>query len=567
MTLPRALWPWRQELEELAPELASSLGPWLHRLHTLIGPLHRHRAHGDGEPDGYNDLHRRGSYERLLLAEWLVADIEPLEFIRRASQGEHLFTGLARRTPVERERVVVLADAGPEQLGLPRLAQLAALLVLHGRARDGDASFLWGVLHRPGRLEAGFAGKAAVRRFLAARHGAPATRSWLDDWTTALDELGLSHDDELWLLAGVTGELPAGLARATHLQIDEPLSTGTPRQIDLRLRARGGADRRGLLRAPDDRTCARLLRDPFQRAIQTRTGDAVVAGADVLLSWNGTRLFVRLNDGVIAAWHVPTTPNEPRGRTRYLLPPEGGRVVAIGYRRGFSGVASLPDGKLAIWERGSWRPTSTSDWDTDRLWLEGCWAIDNDGRVLATSRYCRRDACGPGRARKTPWTLWRQAHGRPTPVTLASDEPDSARESRLQLPVSVDADDTLDAFLSLRPTPAMAVPHRHQGWLLIAPLSHQSARIRHLYPPEEAAVIGVMWHSRQNCLVLLDPSRRSVSLVGVSHSSSLFSAPDPVASAHVSPSGRVACKTTAGDILVYCPRYDGLVLRHSGAPE
>lgn len=567
MTLPRALRPWRQELEAMAPALALSLRPWLHRLHTLVGPLHEQRSHGDGEPDGYNDLHNRGAYERLLMSEWLLADIAPLEFMRRASQGEHLFTRLGRRAPVRRERVVALADAGPEQLGLPRLAQLAALLVLHGRARDGHASFLWGVLHRPGLLESGFAGEAAVRRFLAARHSAPNTHAALDKWTIAIDELGLEPDDELWLLGGETGELPGELHRATHLQIHESLSGDTPRQIELRLRVRGGPERRGSLHAPDDKTCAQLLRDPFQRAVRTRSGDALAAGTEVLLSWNGTRLFARQGSGTVAAWHVPGTPNEPPGRTRYLVPPEGGSIVAVGYNRGFVGVASLADGTLATWERGVWQPTTTSDADTGRLWLEGAWAVDKNGTVLATSRFCRRDVAHPTGRRKTPWTFWRAVHDRQTPITLGSNEPEQVEDNRLRLPIAVDVDETFEAFMSLRPTPAMAVAGLHHGWLLISPLAHDGARVLQLYPPKEASVIGVTWYSGQNCLVLLDPNRRSVSLVGVRCSTLLFSTPDPVASAHVSSTGRVACKTVAGDILVYCPRYGDLVLRRSGAAE
>jgi hypothetical protein len=61
----------------------------------------------------------------------------------------------------------VLFDTGPDRLGRPRIAQLAALVVLARRASAARAELRWGTLHSHGRYPA--AGDHAIERFLASR--------------------------------------------------------------------------------------------------------------------------------------------------------------------------------------------------------------------------------------------------------------------------------------------------------------------------------------------------------------------------------------------------------------
>ncbi|HSF40711.1 MAG TPA: hypothetical protein VLT87_13030, partial [Thermoanaerobaculia bacterium] len=132
--LPRPLAPWRPWLAIFPRDLALSLGPVLQRLSFAVGPLRMERASGEGDPDGFDGLAQRGPYERLLPSEWLLADEAPEEFLRRAAGGEHTFLHLARPVPGGSHLSVALFDAGPGQLGSPRIAQLAALIVLARRA-------------------------------------------------------------------------------------------------------------------------------------------------------------------------------------------------------------------------------------------------------------------------------------------------------------------------------------------------------------------------------------------------------------------------------------------------
>ena len=152
--LPRALQPWAQELELFPSETASALAPLLPRLDRLVGPLRASPKWGRGEPDGFDGLSRRGIYDRLLVSEWLLADEAPLEFARRAATGEHAFLKLAQREPQSAPLSLAVFDAGPNQLGAPRLLHLAALVVLFRRAKNSGAYFRWGVLQQTGNRAA-----------------------------------------------------------------------------------------------------------------------------------------------------------------------------------------------------------------------------------------------------------------------------------------------------------------------------------------------------------------------------------------------------------------------------
>src|ERR1044072_224038 len=72
--LPPPLAPWASLLDLFPHELAVALGPWVQRLDRAIGPMRVPHGAGQGEPDGYDGLTRRGLYERLLVSEWLLAE-------------------------------------------------------------------------------------------------------------------------------------------------------------------------------------------------------------------------------------------------------------------------------------------------------------------------------------------------------------------------------------------------------------------------------------------------------------------------------------------------------------
>lgn len=319
--LPTALRPWAPLLDRLPPVIAETLGPWLPRLAVALGPLRRPQADPLGEPDGFAGLDRRGPYERLLLGEWLLAEEAPLEFLRRAATGEHAFFQLARTRPAAAQRVVVLLDAGPEQLGAPRLAHLAALLVLAQRAEAAGAALAWGVLQDPERaLDDGF-DAPSLRALLAARTALTPDAAMLDAWRRRLGAPG--PGETRWLVGGPgLARAPADLA-AGRVLVEEPLTA--PEQ--LRLEVRSAPDTlpvRLALPLPDPATAVRIIREPFPAAPApppaAGAGSVPPLAGPLRFAQRRDRLFVGLRDGGVAALHVPGSRRAAAGRTLSFQP-------------------------------------------------------------------------------------------------------------------------------------------------------------------------------------------------------------------------------------------------------
>ena len=173
--LPRALTPWAEYLQLLPAEQIVAFAPLVQQLDIAIGPLRVQTRGGGGEPDGFDGLTRRGAYDRLLLSEWLLADEMPEEFARRAVMSEHAFLQVARQDPAGARVSFVLFDAGPNQLGAPRIAHLAALIVLARRAEAAGASLIWGVLQRPDNPAQRGVTAAGLAYLFAARGSVEAT--------------------------------------------------------------------------------------------------------------------------------------------------------------------------------------------------------------------------------------------------------------------------------------------------------------------------------------------------------------------------------------------------------
>ncbi len=183
--LPAALQPWHPWLQWFEPELAAQLGTLVQRLHPLLGRFHGRLQGGEPEPDGLGDLHPRGPYERLLATEWLLADDLPDEFMRRAAMGEHLFLAPRPRGRQAERLIVALFDAGPLQLGAPRLAHLALWILLARRALGAGGELRWGLLQVPGVLHEA-RGVQHLQQLLRGRSFVPGDASLWARWGDAL---------------------------------------------------------------------------------------------------------------------------------------------------------------------------------------------------------------------------------------------------------------------------------------------------------------------------------------------------------------------------------------------
>ena len=120
--LPPALRPWASQLSLFPLDLALHLGPYVARLSAALGSLRPRGETDGGEPQGYDGITRRGTFDRLLVSEWLWALEAPDELVRRAAFGELSFLKPAFHQPRGARRTVALLDAGPDQLGAPRIA-------------------------------------------------------------------------------------------------------------------------------------------------------------------------------------------------------------------------------------------------------------------------------------------------------------------------------------------------------------------------------------------------------------------------------------------------------------
>ncbi len=132
-----------------------------------------------------------------MLSEWLLADELPDEFARRATMGEHAFHELARRTPSHAASSVALFDAGPDQLGSPRIVHLAALLTLAERAERAGARFAWGLLHDPDSALFPAVTAESALNLLAARTAVATDDDALRAWSTRARKSGW---EDVWIV-------------------------------------------------------------------------------------------------------------------------------------------------------------------------------------------------------------------------------------------------------------------------------------------------------------------------------------------------------------------------------
>ncbi|MGH9765338.1 MAG: hypothetical protein ACREDR_09510 [Blastocatellia bacterium] len=326
---PESLAPWAPYLSCFPEEVGLAIGEMIRPMAAAVGPLRARRLAETGEPNGFNDLSRRGHYERLLASEWLLAEEAEDEFLRRAAMGEHLFLKTARREPSVSHASFALFDAGPNQLGSPRLAHIAALIVLARRAESGGAAFGWGVLQKPDMPALPAVATAEVRQLLESRTAQEATSAHLDGWRNRLADW--TKLDDLWLVGGARltripqeSDSSMMLIRDTYDPIERSLSIsivpahGSPRELSIEL--------------PSDQVCVRLLRDPFSEVVAEPETvlSKHAAQSNLLFDESGTKLFARSANGELIVYPVPNSPAAQPGKPRLYRGWNGESVHAAG---------------------------------------------------------------------------------------------------------------------------------------------------------------------------------------------------------------------------------------------
>jgi hypothetical protein len=366
--LPCDLGPWSALLDLFPPELTAGLGAWLPEIARLIGPIRTSQPTLRGEPDGFAGIARRGSYERLLLTEWLLAEEAPLEFLRRASSGELSFFAIAQRSPSRSRGSVVLFDAGPAQLGSPRLVHLAALIVLARRAEAEGARFAWGMLQDPASALAMAVTRESVLALLGAHSALPASAEDIEAWAARAAQ---SSWEDLWIIGAastiallgnepIAARDPAPRAalvegraplpwRPALLEVQDLLEPGR-RAVKIVARAPSAPPRELELGLPSPRACARLLRDPFAAAapMPRPSPRGVAPTSNLLFAPNASKLFARGTGGEILAYPVPNSPRAQTGRPKRYRPTTNGVVAAVGWAARGVVMLTVTDRELVL---------------------------------------------------------------------------------------------------------------------------------------------------------------------------------------------------------------------------
>ncbi len=393
--LPSPLKPWAGQLAILQRELALAVAPWVQRLSLGIGPLSDAESRPTGAPDGYDGVARKGSYERLLTSEWLYADEAPDEFLRRAAQGEHLFSRLAVREPHHARRCLVLFDSGPSQLGTPRIAHLAAFIAFAARCEAAHAKLSWGVVQSsPSFVKTGF-DKEQAQALLKSRTTREPTEVDLAAWLTAF---GAAVDD-VWLVGSPeTCALPSAaryqLVEASELQAQA-------RRVEVAVRRSGRTRQLVQLELPPPETCTALLRAPFAidlPKVPPRSSGAVRPSKGLVFSASGNRLFTKGTGGELLCIVLP---NGVASTTKQVpfSPPATDRVLAGGWRKGMTALTVRHDGAGRALRLVSWSLSKRGERKEEPETFELPSAMSAD--ALATDGLSSITTLTFGRRRKT----------------------------------------------------------------------------------------------------------------------------------------------------------------------
>jgi hypothetical protein len=315
-----------------------------------VGPLATPDGGSAGEPDGVGGIGRRGPFERLLATEWALADEAPDEFLRRAVTAELSFTELSHRRPATARRSVVLFDAGPDQLGAPRVVHLAALLLLAQRAADAGASFAWGVLQDPEGTLVSAVTQASVLGLLQKRSTRQVSA---EDARRFRDALG-PGETEVWLVGGPEAAATCQDLTRRRLEIEDSFDPAAPMSVDVRAFVDGTATPRVVrLDLPPAALAVRLLRDPFGAVSAARPGGgaAFAPGTNIVFGGDDRKIYLRGAGGELVTVCVPRSPrSKEMPKPRMFRPPAGEVLVGVGERREREGKFAVTqrDGELLV---------------------------------------------------------------------------------------------------------------------------------------------------------------------------------------------------------------------------
>jgi hypothetical protein len=345
---PKSLQPWEEQLSLLSTDAIAVLSSWLKKLSAWIGPYPTLLPHDSGDPSGFGDLSRRGNYEHLLTAEWLLADEFPEEFLRRASEKEHIFYRLMRLENKINKECFIFFDCGPLQLGKPRLVQLALLIVLYRRAMNSKVSFCWTVMQYPDKTKNTLY-EEDMQFFLSSRSMITVDSEFFN---RCMDNLRDNRsvegfEKEVWVVGSEETAKNAVKAGCLHVSIRELIAgldddSATDR-LYLQLGGPVHRSRNLTLDAPAESICVGLLRRPFSDKLTTPvsktgliTGESDGLDPDIKPFFNcmNNYLMVPTKRQGFLYYCINTDNTINKKRSGYFPPQLEKNTIAAGYIRG-----------------------------------------------------------------------------------------------------------------------------------------------------------------------------------------------------------------------------------------
>lgn len=577
ISLPASLAPWSKQLSVFPNELSMAIGRIVQRVAAAIDPLHLEDVPGDDDPDGFDGLVNRGSYERLIASDWLLADEIPEEFERRATMREHLFLKTARRDRAHGLGSIVLFDSGPDQLGSPRLAHLAILIVLIRRAERARANFAWGILQNPGLPFLRGSGESEMMELLRSRTSTNVSDSVLNDWIKRSVET--NRPEEIWLVGGSRLHQISPHHVVSRVKVEDILEPGM-RQVSVEIQRPKGRPRKVLLDLPENSACARLLRDPYQIGVTVpRKVSAHTRTSGLIFAHGGRRLFTKIGDGTLMSFPVPNSPLDTPGNAKQHTLGNIGRIVAANRLGRSTIIVSVEEISLRISYVGKESYPSPGHYFLRHD--QFAWPRENDQGLLFPcvrppvpqgdkSSLFVLDASG-NLFRLEPATNEQVALLEESgvlaltslagiPAYLSVDrakrtvEYTSVGRERYRTVISRDSDSVEKAFFgpgahTQAPFCLFAIPKGPSSWIVVSS-PNRSNEIR---TEQTQEIVGVMQGPNYaDALISLRENGHVLTLKGTGWERTLFKSPDPIAHLSVCQSKPcIAYLTTKGDVTVY----------------
>lgn len=253
--LPKPFQAWQHWLSRFDENLQPIIADLLLQLNLFIGSISESRCSKQLSSDS-SDLQKRGKYEHLLTTEWLIAQEEPDEFIRRAANNEHLFLTPAYEKPKANGVIIALFDCGLLQLGMPRVAHLILMILFDIRAHNLNSQFYWGILQSNSELIL-FSGIEDLKLLLKNRTMNCLDTKHLDYWKDYLKQSELLYD-ECWIIGNNFSKVDF----ATHkISINRLISKFTNLSVDM---TNNKISNHFELKLPNEVICAKMLSGLFE---------------------------------------------------------------------------------------------------------------------------------------------------------------------------------------------------------------------------------------------------------------------------------------------------------------